>query len=104
VMTQEGWFDRVAEGWKAVAQNPKIVRVTGTHTSIIRGVVTDSGVDLADVRNLANILSRELARTPSKTDPVSSASRVGFWGSGYLPQARFIRIVGRRNESANYAP
>lgn len=61
LMTREGCVDRVAAGWKAIAKHPKILRVSGTHTSIIRGTVTNGIVDLADVRGLAEVLRRELA-------------------------------------------
>ena len=61
LMSREGWVDRVAAGWKAIAKHPKILRVPGTHTSLIRGTVTNGVLDLADVRRLAEVLRRELA-------------------------------------------
>jgi thioesterase domain-containing protein len=60
LMTQDGSVDRVAEGWKAIAKQPRIVKVPGTHTSIIRGNVTNGVVGLADVQSFAEVLRWEL--------------------------------------------
>jgi thioesterase domain-containing protein len=60
LMTREGWIDRVAEGWKAIAKHLKIIEVPGTHTSIIRGTVINGVANLDDVRSLAEVLRREL--------------------------------------------
>lgn len=86
LMTRQGSADRVAEGWKAIAKRPRIVKVPGTHTSIIRGIVTNGVVGLADVHSLAEVLRRELivrAKTegarPSevlKLDPDVPAARL----------------------------
>lgn len=59
-MTQDASVDRVAEGWKAINKQPRIVKVPGTHTSIIRGSVTNGVVGLADVHSLAEALRCEL--------------------------------------------
>jgi thioesterase domain-containing protein len=72
LMTREGWIDRVAEGWKAIAKHLKIIEVPGTHTSIMRGTVINGVANLDDVRSLAEALRRELLdqlQQPRHTQP-----------------------------------
>jgi thioesterase domain-containing protein len=80
VMTDYGYRDRVREGWKELSPQHRLIRISGSHYSVIRGqlrhTMGNQSVDLSDVVRLANILKRELV-TPnafSVRPPVHSGS------------------------------
>ena len=61
MVTKDGWKDRVVEGWKEIAWDHKIVRLPGSHASVMLGVKPRGGgrLNLADVRTLAGHLRYE---------------------------------------------
>jgi hypothetical protein len=62
IVSDDGWRDRVIEGWKQIADDLKIVRLNGTgHRSLLFGTALPAGLtDPRDVRALTNALNREL--------------------------------------------
>jgi thioesterase domain-containing protein len=67
IVSDDGWRDRVVEGWREIADDRKIVRLTGTsHRSLVFGNLhpgnglAAGAADLSDVRQLAEVLIREL--------------------------------------------
>ena len=62
LVTKDGYRDRVIEGWREIARERKVVRIAGSHESIMLGSRSGSGQqrDLAHVRALALALRREM--------------------------------------------
>lgn len=98
LITREGGVDRVAERWKAIAKDLKIIKVPGTHASVMNGIVTNGVANLADVRSLAEVLRRELLGQLQQ----ASAGSVTGGSNGAL--GGFVKLVwmlcGGRRASA----
>jgi len=81
IMTREGFRDRVGDGCKAICKCPQIVKVSGTHLSIMEGRVVRGDPQLDDVRWLATALRRSLggkgARKPQESVKGSPAPPLG---------------------------
>jgi thioesterase domain-containing protein len=62
LVSDDGWRDRVIEGWKQIADDCKIIRLRGTtHRSLVFGVgLPAQAHDMRDVRALARVLNEEL--------------------------------------------
>ena len=80
IMTREGHQDRVADGWRTLVKGPLIIKIAGTHLSIMEGRLIDGDTDLADVRGLASALRRGVRALAGKPQERRKEIKASPWG------------------------